>query len=125
MTNEKTITPQSRKLGATIRKARERSGLGLRGLAEMAGINFGTLSKLESGYIAAPDPKILQRIGRALEIPLEDLYALAGYARAEGLPELPVYLRSKYKLTAEQTAELQRTFERITKKGGRHAKRPS
>jgi transcriptional regulator with XRE-family HTH domain len=114
-------TSQAKKLGALVRKARLNKGLSVRGLAETLGINYSTISYLESGQIERPAAKTLQRLSRALEIPLEDLYALAGYARKEGLPEFPVYLRSKYGLTAAEAAELEEHFSRLRgrKKGGR------
>lgn len=114
-------TSQARKLGALVRKARLDKGLSVRALAETLGINYSTISYLESGQIERPAAKTLQRISRALDIPMEDLYALAGYVRKEGLPEFPVYLRSKYGLTTAEASELEKHFRRLRerKKGGR------
>jgi len=127
MPNERTVTPQSKRLGAMIRKAREKQGMSLRALADVAKVNFAHVSKVEAGYYASPKPEMLQRISRALDIPLEDLYAEAGYARTEGLPTLPVYLRSKYGLTVAEAAEVEAQFRQVaqrrSKKGGGHAKR--
>lgn len=119
-------TSQTKKLGALIRKAREEQGLSLRQLAEKLKVNFSTISYLESGQVQRPAVKMLQGLSRTLDIPLEQLYALAGYNRAEGLPELPVYLRSKYGLTAAEAAEVETQFQRVAQrrqKGGSHAKR--
>lgn len=121
-------TSQTKKLGALIRKAREDKGLGIRAVADALKINFSSISYLESGQVQRPAAKTLQGLSRLLEIPLEDLYSLAGYNRAEGLPELPVYLRSKYGLTAAEAAEIEEQFRKVAerkKKGGRHAKRSS
>jgi transcriptional regulator with XRE-family HTH domain len=122
-------TAQSKRLGDQIRKAREAKGWSVRVLGTACEINAGTVSRLESGLIGTPSPEILQRLSEVLAIPLENLYAEAGYARTEGLPALPMYLRSKYKLTPEETAELEAHFRRLvskrTKKGGRDGKRSS
>lgn len=121
-------TSQTKKLGMLIRKGREEQGLTLRQLGDKLKVNFSTISYLESGQVQRPAVKMLQGLSRVLEIPLEELYALAGYNRAEGLPELPVYLRSKYGLTPAESAEIEAQFERVAnrrQKGGSHAKRTS
>ncbi len=113
-------TSPAEKLGKLVRKARLSHDLTLRELASELGIDFTTISKLESGKIESPAVGTLQRMSRVLDIPLEDLYALTGNARKEGLPEFPVYLRSKYGLSAAETAELAAMFEKLrAKKGGR------
>lgn len=107
---------KSKQLGSLVRKARLAKGLSVRALGDAIGINYSTISYLESGQIDSPAAKTLQRLSRTLEIPLEDLYALAGYARKEGLPELSVYLRSKYGLTSVEATELQQHFEKLRKR---------
>ena len=51
-----------------------------------------------------------------MEIPVHDLYSLAGYAQPETMPSLPVYLRSKYNLSAADVAELEEHFEKLKNK---------
>lgn len=104
---------EAKKLGELIRAARLDHGLSVRMLAEEIGINFSTISYLESGQIEHPSVDILKGLSKVLSLPLEDLYALAGYARKEGLPEFKVYLRSKYGLTVTDAAELEAHFRRL------------
>jgi len=126
MPTEKIPTTNSKRLGEKIRKAREAKGVSVREFSETAGVAFSTLSRLESGLIYRPSTKILQRLSRALDIPLDELYVLAGYAHKEGLPSLPVYLRSKFGLSAAEASELEEHFRRINerrKKGGKDEKK--
>lgn len=61
-------------LGATVRVERGRRGLSVAALAERAGVSFGLISHLERGQ-GNPSFKAVQRIARALEIPLATLLA--------------------------------------------------
>lgn len=107
---------KAKQLGKLVRDARKAKGLSFRTLGDAIGVHHSTLGYLEQGQIEAPSVKILQGLSRALEIPLEDLYALAGYAHTEVLPSLPIYLRSKYNLSAADVAELEQHFERLRNK---------
>lgn len=57
-----------------LRTARLRAGLSLRALADRAGLNWTTLWKLEQGLVT-PRLDTLQRIARALRVPLTVLVA--------------------------------------------------
>lgn len=107
---------KAKQLGKLIRQARYAKGLTTRAVAEAIGINHSTISYLEKGDVDNPTIKTLKGLAGVLEIPLEDLYALAGYARTEVLPSLPIYLRSKYNLSADDVAELEEHFERLKNK---------
>lgn len=87
---------QATKLGAFVRAQRLQSGIGLRELARLSGISPANLHKIEAGSIKEPSPQSLQRLARHLGCDYEDLAMLAGYSLPEGLPNLPVYLRTKY-----------------------------
>jgi hypothetical protein len=48
-----------------------------------------------------------------LQLPLEDLYSLAGYESPKGLPSFKPYMRAKYDLPPEAVADLERYFEML------------
>ena len=113
-------TAKAKQLGKLVRDGRVAKGLSFRTLATLIGVHHSTLAYLEKGEIDSPAVAILQALSEKLELPLEDLYALAGYARTEVLPSLPIYLRSKYNLSAKEVAELEAHFDRLkTKKSPR------
>ncbi|AHI24053.1 helix-turn-helix domain-containing protein [Komagataeibacter swingsii] len=61
-------------LGAQIRLLRRRAELTGADLASSAGISLGMLSKIENGQIS-PSLSTLQSVGRALNVPLSQLFA--------------------------------------------------
>lgn len=56
---------------------RERRGLTQARLAKLAGIGRSVINKIENG-ISEPQPKTLQKIARALNIPEEMIFEAAG-----------------------------------------------
>lgn len=100
-------------LAAALRAARAKAGLTVRQLAEAADMTPATVSRLESGLIDSPRPEHLLRLARALDVELEDLYALAGYLMPEGLPELQPYLRTKYGLSDRAVEQLDEYFQAL------------
>jgi transcriptional regulator with XRE-family HTH domain len=100
-------------LADALRKARTRAGFTVRQLAEAADMTASTVSRLESGLIESPRPEHLSRLSRALQIDVEDLYALAGYLMPEGLPELQPYLRTKYGLPDQAIQQLDEYFRAL------------
>lgn len=103
-------------LGRAVRQAREHKSATLRGVAEQTGLGHEWIAKLEQGLIAKPDPKKLQKLASALDVELEDFYALAGYLAPSGLPELKPYLRAKYDLPEPAAAELDDYLRRMQAK---------
>lgn len=101
-------------LGNLLREAREGRGLSIRQLAEASGVDKALISRLEAGMRKAPEHSTLNRLATALAIDAEDLYEAAGYFADRTLPSLPVYFRSKFALSDEQIAEVQRAVEEIT-----------
>src|SRR6266516_251281 len=83
-------------LGQYIRQRRLGQGLSLRKLAEKLELNRTYLTRLEKGKSSHPSPEILQRIAVTLGIAYENLFAIAGYAAPETLPDFVPYLRAKY-----------------------------
>lgn len=122
------------RLGKYLRKAREAKGLSLRELGQASGLDYSFIARLEKGEFASPGPEKLQKLSRALEIDIEDIYALAGYTVPEGLPAFAPYLRAKYDLPETAVGEIERYFGRLQrryeksppskKRGGSRGKSP-
>jgi transcriptional regulator with XRE-family HTH domain len=119
----------AKQLGEFIRQKRLEIPLSQEKLAERAKMPHSTISRIESGEFEQPRPDKLQRLAAALDIAVEDLYALAGYTTAEALPEFQVYLRTKLagELPPKARKELEAYYEtlrsRYGEKGGPRAKR--
>lgn len=74
----------------------------------------------------APKADKLEPLAAALEVNLEDLFALAGYVTPKGLLDLGPYLRARFgELPEEAIAQIERYVARIRRKhndqGKRHA----
>jgi transcriptional regulator with XRE-family HTH domain len=110
---------QAKELGRQLRARRDDLGLSLRDLEKLAGVDNGTIVRIEQGAFAAPAPDKLSRIAEALKLSLADVFALADYAVPDDLPTFAPYLRTKYRdLPAPAVAELERSFKRIAKRHG-------
>lgn len=110
---------QSRRFGAWLRERRQAAGLSTVQLAEKAGTTDGTITRIEQGAIASPDPQKLSRIADVLQLELADVYAMANYAVPDQLPSFHPYLRSKYSdLPASAVIELDEAFEQILERHG-------
>jgi transcriptional regulator with XRE-family HTH domain len=104
---------EQEQFGTALRRARTRAGLSVRALATKSGLTAATVSRLETGHIESPRPEHLQRLARALDVDVEDFYALAGYLMPEGLPELRPYLRAKYQLPDQAARQLDEYFQAL------------
>jgi transcriptional regulator with XRE-family HTH domain len=106
-------------LGRFIRARREALALSLRALEKRSGVDHTYIYALEQGEIQTPSPEKLQRLARELEVEIEDLYSLAGYAIPEHLPEFSPYLRAKYDfLPSEAVSQLETYFQLLREKYG-------
>ena len=117
---------KAKELGQFIQRQREAKGLSIRGLARETGLPPATVYRIEQGEFEQPAPEKLQRLARALEADVEDLYALAGYMMPEGLPDFAPYLRAKFALPDRAVNELDAYFRLLQEKygdeeGERHA----
>ena len=104
---------RAKQLGRLIKKYRLDKGLTLRAAAELTGYHHSYLARLEAGDYEAPKPQQLKAIARALEIPIEDLYALAGYQVEDRLPDFAPYLRAKFDLPDEAVDRLDEYFQML------------
>ncbi|WP_158226821.1 helix-turn-helix domain-containing protein [Amycolatopsis vastitatis] len=97
----------ARLFGEYLRDLRTQRKLSARGLAARAGIDSGTVTRLEQGGIHAPSPYTLKQLAKALDVPLADLFAMAEYVTASELPDLTSYINTKFgHLPAETRAAM-------------------
>lgn len=69
---------QEKKVGELIAEAREEKGLSQRQLAKVANISNAQLSKIESGEIEVPNPKMLRKITKFIDLNYNDLMYMIG-----------------------------------------------
>ncbi len=114
------LTPtQARSLGRLIRQYREQRGLGIRGLEAASGVNVSSIVSLERGDILTPQPDTLKALAAALDVPVSDLFTVAGWLPANELPTLKPYLRAKYRQLDEGAiADLERYAEKLAQQHG-------
>lgn len=105
-------------LGRKINQARKAKDLTAYEVAKRTGIvHRATVQRIESGEIVRPKPETLQQLAEVLDLDLDDLLALAGYARAEDLPDFEPYLRAKHSdLPEDAMSALIQHFELIADK---------
>ena len=96
-------------LGSFIRSQRRASRLSLRRLSEASGISNPYLSQIERG-LRKPSAEVLQQIGRALAVPVEELYVRAGILAAGADGDLVARIRREPGLTDEQRNALIRLY---------------
>ena len=65
-------------IGEEIAKARENKGLSQRQLANAVGISNAELSKIESGEREIPNPKILKKISKHIDLNYNDMLNMIG-----------------------------------------------
>ena len=104
-------------LGSFIRTRRRASRLSLRRLSEASGISNPYLSQIERG-LRKPSAEVLQQIGRALGVPVEELYVRAGILEASSDGDLVERIRREPDLTDEQRDALIRLYLQFRSSGG-------
>ena len=106
-------------LGTYLRSHREAKSLSARALAAAVGIDMAQIVRLEHGQVASPKADVLSRIAGTLELPLADVFGLAGYTTPAELPSFRPYMRAKYhRLPEDAVAELESLFAEIARKYG-------
>jgi transcriptional regulator with XRE-family HTH domain len=115
-----TIT-NAQRLGKLLFTARQEKGLSTTQLAELAATNQSTIVRLEKGEFAQPSPQLLQRLAHQLDLPLPELYRLAGVP----LPALQPYLRAQVGLSEKDTARVQAYIAKLAAKYGGDGTGPS
>ena len=100
-------------LGQVVRARRQSLGMSLADAAAASSLHHSYWSYLENGKYQTPAPGHLQTIAGVLDLPIEDLYNLAGYGVPSSLPSFTPYLRAKYDLPPEAIGDLERYFEML------------
>lgn len=91
-------------LGGYVKRLRQEQKLSVRGLASKAGLDSGELSRIENGT-RHPRPDKLKALATALDVPLADMFAMAGYTIPYDLPSMAPYLRARYGHLPEETLD--------------------
>jgi transcriptional regulator with XRE-family HTH domain len=110
---------KAKELGEYLRQQREARGASARSVATVVGVDIAQIVRLEQGAVASPKADVLAAIAEYLELPLADVFGLAGYTLPKELPSFKPYLRAKYQeLPDEAVDEMERFFARLAKKHG-------
>lgn len=88
--------PRVTEFSEFILRRRQELGVSLAELEQRTGLHNSRLSRWERGIDMPDRPERLAALAKGLQLPLADLYALAGIESPGGLPTLRPYLRSKY-----------------------------
>ncbi len=109
-------------LGRTIKAARHAKDLTAYEVAHRTGVvHRATIQRIESGEITRPRPETLQKLAQVLDLDIDDLLSLAGYAQLKDLPGFEPYLRAKHSdLPDEAIAQLVDHFDLIADKYRQH-----
>lgn len=67
-----------KKVGELIKEGREKQNLSMRQLAELAKVSHSDISRIESGEREVPNPKILRKISKYIDVNYNDLMYAAG-----------------------------------------------
>ena len=108
------------RLGQVLREARQDKNLSARKLEELCGLDHSFISKLEKATYGTVSADTLIRLARVLDLPTEDLFALAGYKVPEALPSFGPYLRARYgeELPEGARAALTELFDTLSRSYG-------
>lgn len=99
--------PNNESLGEVVRSRRTSLGMSLDQAASASTLHKSYWSKLEAGQYQTPAPRYLQIIGRTLDMPIEELYAMCGYEIPERLPSFTGYMRATTSLPPEAIRQLE------------------
>ena len=110
------MNPQeAREFGQRLRDRRESLGLTVRQVSDAAKVPHSTVARVERGEFAAPRPDKLAKLATALGFSPAELFAAAGYVRADELPDLATYLKAKFAgLSPSVIDELGQQFDSLT-----------
>lgn len=105
------MAPSPEQLGDYVARRRNELGCSLRQLAAKTHSDHTTILAIERGRVKSPNPLLLQRLARALDVDYEDLAALTGNLPPSGLPTYATYLRTKYPdLPDEEVERMEHDF---------------
>ena len=114
------MTPnQAQALARLLRSHREKAGISASELARRAGVDKGTVTRIELGQIPSPKADNLRAIAEAIGLSASDVFTAAGWVPAHELPTMRPYLRTKYRaMPAEAVAEIEAYADRVAREYG-------
>lgn len=60
-------------IGLHLRKIRKNSGLCIETFADVLGVGVTTIKSIETGYLPAPDIKLIERVSKIFSVPIDEL----------------------------------------------------
>lgn len=115
---------QAQHLGRLVQKARQAKGLTLRDIEDQTGISFAWVYQLERGTYQQPAPERLARLAELLDIDPERIDRLSRGQVSAALPTMRTYLRTKYDMTTEDIARVEKMVSRIRQQAEADHERP-
>jgi transcriptional regulator with XRE-family HTH domain len=114
------MTPEeAERLADMLRTKRQKRGLSAHEVARRAGVNVGTVTRIEAAQILSPRPDSLTAIGEVLGIAATDLFAITDWLPRKELPTFRPYMRAKYKeLPDEAVSDIEAYFAKLANKYG-------
>jgi transcriptional regulator with XRE-family HTH domain len=108
------------KLGETLITLRKERGFSVREAAKMCGITASYLSKVERGvFFNSISIHTLTSLAKAYDLPLTHILQSAGFIEKEAaLPDLPQYLRLRYRLSPQGIKDMEMAKEIVERKYG-------
>ncbi len=118
---QKSIPAEMKQLAACLTRLRKERGFSIREAARQAGCAASYISKLEGGNtFAAIGLDTLTGLAKAYTTPLLLILKEAGYVEGDEhkLPDLPQYLRLKYRLSHQAIRDMEMAKEIVDRKYG-------
>ena len=115
------VTMSVRELGKYLRSLRPDNRPTLRDISGRTGLSESFLGKLERGEYETLLLETMRQVAKGYGVPLEKLLAVSGYVNWEEppLPDLDVYLRTKFGLTEKGIQEAEQFLEYVQEKHGK------
>lgn len=119
--DEKKQQMQSQKnlciLGRLVELARRRQGMSISDVSETSRLNLAQIRAIELGQELEPEPRVLYRLAKALNIPAGGLMELAGLMQSRGksLSEAVVRFAAKAEPTAKLSGNEREALEEFVK----------
>lgn len=110
-----------KELGKYLRTLRPENRPTLREVAQRSGLSEPFLGRLERGEYQTLLLDTLRQVAKGYGVSVERLLEVAGFVRSEHaeLPDLDVYLRTKYGLTEEGIREAERFLDYAKERYGK------
>jgi transcriptional regulator with XRE-family HTH domain len=109
---------QAKQLGTLIANSRRRKRLSYRALAQLAGVAYVWIARLERGEFRNPAGERLTRLAEVLEIDLERIDRVTRGHVSDSLPGVRTYFRAKYDLPPDAIGRVERLVDRLRKEHG-------